>query len=421
MDFRKTLYVVLMALGLNAGARSASDMTPGQWLEAHNTQIISSSPNYPDYADLGAFGKAIGDARIVLIGEQSHGEGNVFELKNRIVQYLHKKKGFDVLLIESGMFDGTALWNYAQAGGKVAELAPDRIFYMYSRTREGRGVLEYVDSQRTGKRPLILTSYDTPHAGLESVNNLLPSLQAFLALRHSPALADPRWNAFVRAAQAVVADNFNGPPSDADKQALIDLTPSVLAELDDSVAASGRMFESPGFWRAQVASIRAAASEQWQISIGNVPYWAARDQQAAENVAWLAEKFYTGKKLIVWAHNFHAGKFWGMTLGDFVVQHFGPEQIYSAGFVGYSGQMRDMDNTTVLDVPPPKAGLIEAEWRVAGLPMAFIDFKQQKKKPDWMSSIAARPFNYQDVDWPIFNAFDGLFYIDQPVPATPVP
>ncbi|AOY01940.1 erythromycin esterase family protein [Jeongeupia sp. USM3] len=419
MKLQHALYAALLTLGLYAGARAG--MTPGQWLEANNTQIISTSPAYPDYADLGAFGKAIGDARIVLIGEQSHGEGNVFELKNRIVQYLHKKKGFDVLLIESGMVDGTALWDYAQAGGKIADQAPGRIFYMYSRTKEGRGVLEYVDSQRTSKRPLILASYDTPHAGLESINRLLPDLERFLAARQSPSLADPRWQAYVRAAQAVVVDNFNGPPSDADKQALIDLTPVLLAEFDDSVAASGRMFDSPGFWRLQVASIRAAASEQWSIYNGDVPFWAARDQQAAQNIAWLADKFYAGKKLVVWAHNYHAGAFWGYTLGDFVIQHFGQKDTYLAGFVGHAGTVRNMDNSTVSEIPAPRAGLIEAEWRAAGLPMAFIDLKQRKNVPDWAWSIYARPFNYMDIDWPIFNSFHGLFYIDQPVPATPIP
>ncbi|MBM3115078.1 erythromycin esterase family protein [Jeongeupia naejangsanensis] len=421
MKLHQALNAILLALGVTAAAYAADGMTPGQWLEANNTQIISTSPAYPDYTDLAAFGKAIGDARVVLIGEQTHGEGNVFELKNRIVQYLHKKKGFDVLLIESGMVDGTALWDYAQSGGKIADQAPGRIFYMYSRTKEGRGVLEYVDSQRTSKRPLILASYDTPHAGLESINRLLPDLERFLAARQSPALADPRWQAYLRAAQAVVSDNFNGPPSDADKQALIDLTPVLLAELDDSVAASGRMFDSPGFWRLQIASIRAGASDQWQIDNGGVAFWAARDQQAAQNIAWLADKFYAGKKLVVWAHNFHAGAFWGYTLGDFVIQHFGQKDTYLAGFVGYAGATRNMDNSTIGEIPAPRAGLIEAEWRAAGLPMAFIDMKQRKNVPDWVWSIYARPFNYTDVDWPIFYSFHGLFYVDQPVPATPIP
>ncbi|BCL74733.1 hypothetical protein JHS3_04690 [Jeongeupia sp. HS-3] len=420
MNLRNTLCIALFALGLHTASHAATRMTPGQWLEANNTQIISTSPAYPDYADLTAFGKAIGNARIVLIGEQTHGEGNVFELKNRLVQYLHKKKGFDVLLIESGMVDGTALWDYAQSGGKIAEQAPERIFYMYSRTREGRGVLEYVDSQRSSHKPLILASYDTPHGGIESVSNLLPGLQRFLAARQSPSLADPRWPAYLRAAQIVaVADPSNQPTAD-DKQAFTSLSAQLITELDDSVAASGRMFDSPGFWRLQVASIRAGASDQWQISNGDVPYWAARDQQAAQNIAWLADKFYAGKKLVVWAHNYHAGAFWGMTLGDFVVQHFGQKDSYLAGFVGHTGSVRNMDNSTLSDIPPPAPGLIEAEWRAAGLPMAFIDLKQRKHAPEWASTIAARPFNYQDVNTPIFNSFHGLFYIDQPVPATPI-
>ena len=66
----------------------------------------SQFPNRPvrlkvhndDFSDLEHFGKAIGDKRIVLLDELTHGEGNIFSLKSRLVKYLHHKKGFDVFL-----------------------------------------------------------------------------------------------------------------------------------------------------------------------------------------------------------------------------------------------------------------------------------------------------------------------------------
>lgn len=58
-----------------------------------------------NFDDLAPFGEAISDKRIVFIDELTHGEQEGFALKSRIVQYLHQHQGFEVLLLESGLFD----------------------------------------------------------------------------------------------------------------------------------------------------------------------------------------------------------------------------------------------------------------------------------------------------------------------------
>jgi erythromycin esterase-like protein len=52
-----------------------------------NTKSISSiNPDDTDLADLKVVGKAIGNKRIVMLGELYHGDGTAFEAKTRVSQ-----------------------------------------------------------------------------------------------------------------------------------------------------------------------------------------------------------------------------------------------------------------------------------------------------------------------------------------------
>ncbi len=64
-----------------------------------------------DFSDLAPLAAAIGDARIVQLGETTHGDGAAFLAKVRLVKFLHQHHGFDVLheVIFQGLFRGTTV------------------------------------------------------------------------------------------------------------------------------------------------------------------------------------------------------------------------------------------------------------------------------------------------------------------------
>src|SRR5260370_1064257 len=71
------------------------------WLKSHAAALRSIDPSDSDFSDLEPIRSAIGEARIVMLGEQTHGDGVTFHAKTRLIRFLHEQCGFDVLAFES--------------------------------------------------------------------------------------------------------------------------------------------------------------------------------------------------------------------------------------------------------------------------------------------------------------------------------
>ena len=63
------------------------------------------------YDQLEPLGRAIGDSRIVLLGENGHGVGEFTEAKVKLVEWLYREHNFDVVAFESGFFECGHVWN----------------------------------------------------------------------------------------------------------------------------------------------------------------------------------------------------------------------------------------------------------------------------------------------------------------------
>jgi len=74
-------------------------------LRGLSNTIHSIDINDTVYNDISFLDDILQDKRIVLLGEQTHSDGTVFEAKSRIIRYLHEKLGYNVVLYESGLYD----------------------------------------------------------------------------------------------------------------------------------------------------------------------------------------------------------------------------------------------------------------------------------------------------------------------------
>ncbi len=157
-----------------------------------------------------------------------------------------------------------------------------------------------------------------------------------------------------------------------------------------------------------------------------------RDRAMGENLIWLANEHFRGRKIIVWAaarhlcHDFalaappEAPDFYSgmIAMGDVVQAELG-KAAYTVMFTTYAGEQAMAGNVATAIEPAPEGSFEQLCHRI-GSPFLFVDLRGSDPELAAFprARMSARPFGYMSCNAPWSEIGDAFFFIDAMQPST---
>jgi erythromycin esterase len=323
------------------------------------------------FADLHRLGALVGDARIVSLGEATHGTREFFQLKHRLLEYLVAEHGFTVFGIEANYPECLRVNDYVLngTGDPAAALAGTR-FWTWD-TEEVLALIAWMRSwNRNHPRKIKFYGFDMQFS-TEATLGVLDYLK-----RVDPGLAQSVADELWPLCDDTSAERFHGL-SDITREAASSCIRRILQMFAHQRERWSALTGDRDWHLARLNAVVVDQSAQARSSK------ISRDVAMAENVASLLELEGPNAKAVLWAHNGHAVRQSPYSMGDQVLANMGSrlEELFGSqhrviSFVFNQGSFQAQEPGRGLvrhTVGPARDGSLDRTLAEAGLPMFLLD------------------------------------------------
>jgi erythromycin esterase-like protein len=330
--------------------------------------------------DLDPLLERIGEARIVLLGEASHGTHEYYAWRTAITRRLVEEHGFSFVAVEGDWPDCHRVHCAVTLAAPDAD--PREVLRGYERwptwmwaNEEVADLTRWLRAHNADRGPAERVGFH----GLD-VYSLWDSLRAILGYleEHEPAAVEPALAAF-RCFEPYAED----PQEYARATALVPTSceaavVDVLRVLREAPPpADGGPARDAAFVAEQNARVAAGAEAYYRAMVhGGPESWNLRDTHMADTLDRLLDH-YDGRpggpaQAVVWEHNTHVGdaRFTDMhdagllNVGQLVRERHGEEDVVIVGFGSHSGSVLAGDSWGApvrrMALPPARGGSVEA-------------------------------------------------------------
>lgn len=245
----------------------------------------------------------LGDARIVGLGEATHGTREFFQMKQRIFQYLvkyqgHRAFGFEADFAESLYFDDYICGPQVN----LVELMINRMHFWTWRTREVQALLKWMRTFNEGKSEEEMIHYygfDCQFTTYqpELLQAYLEPLDAELWLSIAPELEQ---------AGGLSRDDYQSMTAESYNELISRLgSLAVQFEARKDILIAGSSPREYEINRHLLRTFRQAATVLYYTYHPEESDTNWRDLYMAENARWIADLMGPAAKITLWAHNAH--------------------------------------------------------------------------------------------------------------------
>jgi erythromycin esterase-like protein len=155
-------------------ALAAFDADPvKEWIGANAIRLTTAEARH-GFSDMRALKKVVGNARIVSLGEATHGTREFFQLKHRMMEFLATEMGFTIFSIEANMPEAYRLNDYVLKGeGDPAKLLKGMYFWTWDTQEVLDMILWMREFNQSGKGRVEFTGFDmqTPTVAAQIVRD----------------------------------------------------------------------------------------------------------------------------------------------------------------------------------------------------------------------------------------------------------
>jgi protein-L-isoaspartate(D-aspartate) O-methyltransferase len=282
----------------------------------------------------------VADARLVLLGEATHGTSEFYRMRARITQELIRRRGFQFVAVEADWPDASRVDDYILGGKRrsVLDFKPFERFpeWMW-RNDDVHDFVEWLRAydadhpeQKVGFHGLDLYSMFTSMAAVLAYLDTVDPSTASIA-RHRYGTLTPWQRDPTAYGEAVLAGRY-----ESSEPAVVAMLRDMLARRLDYASRDGERF----FDAAQNARVVADAEAYYRaMYYGSVKSWNLRDGHMFETLQSLLAFYGPESKGIVWEHNSHVGDASAtemsihgeQNIGELCRSAFGP-RVYIIGF-----------------------------------------------------------------------------------------
>lgn len=358
-----------------------------EWLRANAISLATPEAGH-GIDDLRALKQIVGKARVVALGEATHGTREFFQLKHRILEFLATEMGFTVFAIEASYPDTLVIDDYVLNGRGDPTDALAAIRFWTWDTEEVLDQIQWMrryneDPSHQAKLEFQGFDMQSPSGAVQRAVEYLEKVDPAFARKVAPIVA-PLDNDF----DVETYPQLPGARLAMVREGLV----GILKRLGDR-KESYQQRAGTGEWAVAIMSAKVAIQGE---EYARTRSYGFRDRSMAENIKALLDQRPSYTRMVVWAHNGHVAKE-KFPIFDPMGKHLAKmfdEELVVFGFAFNQGSFRAMQipfgrgGLATFTVPPAPPGSLDAALATAGKLFA-IDLRRAPSGgivSEWLSS-----------------------------------